>query len=235
MKISSVTHAGLVRKQNEDCLLVKEYGNGTALLAVADGMGGHAGGECAARIAIDSMERLDPDHEDVEEHLTEAIKTANSRMMEISSRNMNLRDMGTTLTVALVRNQVVHWAHVGDSRLYLFREKCLVQLTDDHTYPGLLCRAGEISKEESRTHPLSHLLMSCLGRPGYEAETGAIPLEKDDLLLLSTDGLHDLISEQSMACIIGAKSSLEDRVGALLDMALNKGGKDNITIIIAMM
>lgn len=233
MKISSVTHAGLVRERNEDCLLVKEFGNETLLLAVADGMGGHAGGECAARIAAGSLEGFDSGCEAVEFHLLESLRAANRKMMEMSAGNGNLKGMGTTLTAALVREQVVHWAHVGDSRLYLFREGYLVQVTDDHTYPGLLLRGGEISKEEARVHPLGHLLMNCLGRPSYEADTGAFRVEKNDLLLLSTDGLHDLVAEERMAFILGAKLSLEDRVSTLLDTALKKGGKDNITIILA--
>ena len=233
MNISSVTHLGLVRKRNEDCLVVKELGNQTMLLAVADGMGGHTGGEIAARIAAESLEDFDPDSREAEADLLESLEAANRKMMEISAGNGNLREMGTTLTVAFVREREVHWAHVGDSRLYLFRDGCLVQVTDDHTYPGLLLRGGEISKEEARIHPLGHLLMNCLGRPSYETDTGSFTAERNDLLLLSTDGLHDTVSDERMAWILSNGLSLSDKVVALLDAALKKGGKDNITVIAA--
>lgn len=231
MKIFSATHRGFVRKTNEDRLLVKEYVGSAALLAVADGLGGHKGGEYAAQMAISALENLDTHSPDIERDLVQLVRTANRNISEASARNPTLKKMGTTLTAALVRDGAAHWVHVGDSRLYLFREEILLQITEDHTPLGILVRGGEITKEEARRHPLHNLLRSCLGREEYEVDSGALELRTADLLLFTTDGLHDSIPEEEIVSLLKVDTSLETRVDALVEAALTAGGRDNITVV----
>ncbi|GKT09763.1 PP2C family serine/threonine-protein phosphatase [Desulforhabdus sp. TSK] len=231
MKIFSATHRGLVRKINEDRFLAKEYADGVALLAVADGLGGHEGGERAAQMAISTMENLDTHSPDIERDLVQLVRTANRDISEASARNPTLKKMGTTLTAALVRDGAAHWVHVGDSRLYLFREEILLQITEDHTPLGILVRGGEITKEEARRHPLHNLLISCLGREKYEVDSGTLKLGTADLLLFTTDGLHDGIPEEKFISLLKANVSLEAKLDDLVEAALTAGGRDNITVV----
>jgi protein phosphatase len=160
---------------------------------------------------------------------------ANRRILDASAKDMSHNGMGTTLTAAFIDGAAAHWVHVGDSRLYLFRDGVLVQVTDDHTLAGLLLGAGEISAEEARVHPARNMLMSCLGRCDFEADTGTLELLANDLLLLSTDGLHDLVPEQDIADTLGGNGSIEDKPGLLVEAALGAGGRDNITVVLVRM
>lgn len=233
MKIASATHPGLIRKNNEDRLLAREYTGGAVLLAVADGLGGHEAGERAAQMALSGLEALNVDASDMDEQLVSLVCLVNRDILEAASRNPALMKMGTTLTASLVRNGTAHWVHVGDSRLYLFRDGILVQITEDQTPLGILVRGGEITKEEARLHPLRNLLMSCLGRKEYEMDSGTLELSAGDLLLFTTDGLHDSISESSILSLLLEKQGLQARVDALVEAALAAGGRDNITLIAA--
>lgn len=178
MKVFSVTHLGLVRKNNEDRFLVKKLGNGSALVAVAHGMGGHVAGERAAEIAVETMNGFDAGSTDVDAHLVELARTANCSIKEASAKDLSLNGMGTTLTAALVAARLAHWVHVGDSRIYVFREGELAAVTEDHTIAGLLLRSGEISAEEARVHPMRKVLMSCLRGADFEMDSGTLELER---------------------------------------------------------
>ena len=232
MKSFAVTHVGLTRANNQDRYLVKEMSQGCILLAVADGMGGHSGGELAAEIVCRNLSHFDVKSEDVERELTHLAQQANREILDLAGQQITLEGMGTTLTAALVRDHVASWVHVGDSRLYLVRQGILVQITDDHTFLGIMVQDGEISAEEARVHPMRNVLLSCIGREPFKMDTGILPLESADLLVLSTDGLHDRIPEQRLASIlVRTELGLEAKLDALLNAALSAGGKDNITIV----
>jgi len=233
MRIFSATHLGLVRKVNEDRFFVKELGNGAAVVAVADGLGGHAAGERAAEIATGSIDAFDVSSQDFETQMAHLIKHANRKILEASAKDMSLNGMGTTLTAAFLEGGAAHWVHVGDSRLYLFRDGVLVQVTEDHTLAGLLLRTGGIGAEEARVHPARNMLMSCLGRCDFEADMGTLDLLANDMLLLSSDGLHNQVPEQDIADILGGNGSLEDKPDLLVEAALAAGGRDNITVVAA--
>ena len=218
---------------NEDRCLARELGNGAAMVAVADGLGGHAAGERAAEIATESLDAFDMSSQALDTHMAHLAKHANRRILEASAKDMSLNGMGATLTAAFIDGAAAHWVHVGDSRLYLFREDVLVQVTEDHTLAGLLLRIGEISVDEARIHPARNMLLSCLGRCDFEADTGTLGLLANDLLLLSTDGLHDQVSEQDIADILGRSASLKDKVDFLVEAALAAGGRDNVTVVAA--
>jgi serine/threonine protein phosphatase PrpC len=229
MKTFSVTHQGRVRDKNEDMHFVKVFDEGSALLGVFDGLGGQAAGEKASERAKESMDAFNP--YSMERHLVELMQIANRSILDMVDEVPDLRGMGTTMTIAYAGNGSVTWAHVGDSRLYVFREGKLRRITEDDTIPGLLLAEGEITKEEARVHPLKNALFECIGRGDFEANAGSFKIEKDDLLLLSTDGLHDEVSEKEMISILLLKKELEEKLEALVSAALDAGGHDNITVV----
>jgi protein phosphatase len=139
--------------------------------------------------------------------------------------------MGTTMTIVFKKGTNAYWVHVGDSRFYVYRGNKLEQITEDHTPPGFLLTDGEITKEQARIHPLRHVLFECLGYGEFEADSGTIDVMKGDLLLLSTDGLHDEVPETTIKSILGSNTGLQEKLQAFVSAALDTGGKDNITVV----
>jgi protein phosphatase len=211
--------------------LIKEFQDGSTLLGVFDGLGGQAAGEKASERARDSMEEFDPRSQSLERHLVELMQIANRSILDMVDEAPALSGMGTTVTVAYVGNGSVTWAHVGDTRLYLFREGKLERITEDDTIPGLLLAEGEIDQEEARVHPLKNVLFDCVGRGDFEAHAGRFETKNDDLLLLSTDGLHDEVPEEEMISILLLNKDLQGKLEALVSAALDAGGRDNITVV----
>lgn len=233
MMKSGLTRIGTARKNNEDRFLIKEYDSKGLLLGVADGMGGHAGGDRAAETACENLQAFDAHSERVEEQLPELVKKANHRILAAAANDVSLHGMGTTLTAAFINDHVAYWVHAGDSRLYLFRDYTLVQISDDHSYPGMLLKNGELSAEQARLHPMKNLLLNCLGGPDLEIDAGRLTLEDGDLLLLSTDGLHDWTPQEAIAAILEKREPLQEKLTLLLQAALAGGSKDDITIVAA--
>ncbi|MDP1992878.1 MAG: protein phosphatase 2C domain-containing protein [Syntrophales bacterium] len=231
MNIYSVTRQGEKRQNNEDHFLFRQYNNDTVLLAIADGMGGHAAGEVASEIAINAIKDLDPNVEAMESHLAKLLQKASLLVQKRASEDSSLEGMGTTLSVVLVRNEKAYWIHVGDTRIYLFRDGRLYQITEDHTMPQLFVKEGKITKEEARLHPLHHALLNCIGPDEYEADQGSFLVAGKDLLMLSTDGLHDALSDVDMESILGRNADLKEKVNALVSAALQAEGEDDITVI----
>jgi serine/threonine protein phosphatase PrpC len=233
MKSFAMTHKGLVKQDNQDLFLVKEFNDGSLLLAVADGLGGMVGGKRAAEMAKECLDKFNPECEAVEAHIEELMQEANRRIMETVGNEPDLEGMGTTVTAAFVTNGIVRWAHVGDSRLYLFRDDELRQITEDDTMAGFLLSEGELTKEEARIHPGSKFVFQCIGGGGeFEANTGTFMIGKGDLLLLSTDGLHDEVPEKEIVHILESQTELKEKLEALVSKALATGGKDNIAVVL---
>ena len=231
MRHYGVTHIGL-RENNEDRFLIRELEDGNILLAVADGMGGHVGGEQAAQITVQSMLAFRMRYADPQEQMVNLAQDANRKISELMQRDASLDGMGTTLTAALIGNGAVHWVHAGDSRLYLIREGVIVQVTDDHTVPGLLLQEGEISRAEAHIHPMRNVLLNCICGERFELDTGILPVSGGDLILLSTDGLHDSVPEERIISILtDSNASLRAKLNALINAALTEGGRDNITVV----
>lgn len=233
MQVCHITQCGRKREHNEDRCLFKRLDGNSILVAVADGMGGHLAGEVAAEIAISTFFEYNPFAQPVDAHLAELVQTANKRILDQASKYASHQDMGTTITAALICNGMVRWIHVGDSRLYLFRDGELVQITEDHTLLAILVRAGELSEEEARLHPLRNALLSSLGRKEFEADTGCFAIMEGDILILSTDGLFDSVPEEKIASILRCCESPEKWLESLVLAAVSNGGKDDITIILA--
>ncbi len=228
-----LTRTGVARKRNEDRFLIKEYSGKRVLLVVADGMGGHAAGDRAAEMACQGLQSFDADAGAAGAQLLGLVRQANLEMLEAARQDATVEGMGTTLTAAFVEGLTAHWVHAGDSRLYLWRDRSLVQITSDHSYPGMLLKGGELSAEEARTHPLRNLLLNCLGRPELELDAGALLLQGGELLLLSTDGLHDWIPQAAIMAVLDRPSLLEEKLQALTQAALAAGGRDDITVVAA--
>ncbi len=231
MKTCSVTHKGLVRDQNQDRFLVEEFSNGCVLLAVADGAGGETKGERAAEIAKESLANFDRDSEAIEAQFVKLMRAADQEIVEMVEEEPDLKGMGSTMTAAFVREGVVSWAHVGDSRLYLFRGGELTQITEDDTMAGFLLEEGEITKEEARSHPGRNFLFEFIGCGQFEPESGNFALQEHDLLLLTTDGLHDKITEEAIVSILRSETDLREKLETLVSTALELSGKDNVTVV----
>ena len=233
MELASETHQGLKRANNQDRHLVKDYGPKGVLLAVADGMGGEAAGDRAAQIAIDRLKNFQSTAADPLLQLQGLFKQASEDIEAQVRQNFQLSGMGTTLTTVFLHRGRAYWAHVGDSRLYLFRAGELKRLTWDHTLPDTLLKEGNITTEEARNHPAQHLLLQCIGCGRFKASTGILDLETDDILLVSSDGLHHEVPEGEIGALMTGAGELAGVLKKLVQAALNAGGRDNVTVVAA--
>jgi protein phosphatase len=212
MKSCAVKHRGLVKEDNQDLFFVKEFDDGCILMAVADGLGGMVGGKRAAETAKECLYNFNPECQAVEAHIEELMQEANRKIMETVEKEPDLE---------------------GDSRLYLFRGDELRQITEDDTMAGFLFSEGELTKEEARVHPGNKLVFQCIGGSGeFEADTGNFKIQAGDLLLFSTDGLHDEVPEEEIVSTLRSDKDLKEKLEALLSAALAAGGKDNIAVVV---
>ncbi|QTA91849.1 PP2C family protein-serine/threonine phosphatase [Desulfonema magnum] len=223
METFALTHPGYKRKHNEDHSFIKEFSDNKCLLAVADGMGGHVGGEMASRLAIDVVKDDDLSVQDIESHLGDIIRTGHSNILETVKKKPELRGMGTTLSIAYIKDGIVHWAHVGDTRLYLFHNEKLFLITKDHTIPGVLMEKKKITAEQARKHPMRHMLLRCVGCKDCEPETGSFRVEPGDTVILCSDGLYDEVSPDVMISILQKEQTSEQKLETLIDTALQYG------------
>jgi protein phosphatase len=231
MQPYAITHQGNERERNEDRYFIKQLSKNTVLLAVADGMGGEVAGELASGIAADTFSTFKLENADPIKALHMAFEATHLKIVETAAKNPNLSGMGTTLVAVVVLDQRAFWASCGDSRLYLFRQGQLHQITKDHNMPGMLLSAGEITKDQAFKHPMSNMLMRSLGGKKWQPDTGDFPVAPQDILLLSSDGLHGELSHFEIQRILMSGQNLESRCDDLLKAVLDAGGLDNITII----
>ena len=230
----ALTHRGLVREVNEDRYYVKRLGTDAMLLAMMDGMGGGPAGSAAAETMREALREYPPRASDPEKTLCDLVVAASEAILGMVRNNPALEGMGTTATATHLVNGVAHWVHVGDTRFYLLRCGELSQVTTDQTLVQVLVEEGRISGDEARTHPYNHLLDQCVGCPMCEPVTGSLRIEHGDLLLYTTDGLHDALSEDDFREImIAPHASLEDKAAAFIQAGLGTGGKDNLTVVMA--
>lgn len=240
MEVARLTDVGCQREDNEDRFGYWESADDAVfarlghVAVVADGMGGCEGGQFASDIAVKSLlEHYSSAVEaDPQQSLVEAIHLANTRVLEQARLNPALRGMGTTLTAAAIVNNHLHFAHVGDSRLYLLRGGELRTLTRDHSLVARLVETGVIRSEDADSHPQKHVLTAAVGVsdevvPDFPPQP--IPLEKSDVLLLCTDGLWGQMSEAEIAGILSSNKP-EASARALVQLAKDHGGPDNITL-----
>ena len=229
--ILSMTRKGTRKGPNEDRTLIKNYKRNVYLIAVADGMGGGPAGDLAAQIVIEKLERFDSNSYSVSEDLVKSINAANRDISEKVNQNIRLEGMGTTVSTVFNRDGLCHWAHVGDSRLYLVRGRNIKQITEDHSVPGFLLEEGKITKEEARVHPLKNLLFQGVGCGDIKVDTGTFGVTRGDMLLLATDGLHSALPEEAIAEILHSTPDLKEKLRALMTAALEANSQDDISMI----
>lgn len=240
-----LTDVGRKRKHNEDAyLLDAERG----LFVVADGMGGHAAGEVASRLTVESIQEFiagtEDDHDNTwpfgynnrysvdGNRLSTAVERANEKVMRAVVNRPELKGMGTTVVAALFDEKRATLVHVGDSRAYLYRDSELRRLTDDHSWVQEQVNAGILSEEEARSHPLKNVVTRALGGGAHVAvDLIEIPVGDGDRFLLCSDGLTGMVSDEEITAALASTRSLEQIVRGLVDLANERGGVDNITAI----
>jgi protein phosphatase len=232
---------GKVRSENQDfgILTTPEEemtaGRGSRLMIVADGMGGHRGGATASRLAGEIVKSyyLTSAGRDIPTILREALIQANSKIFQEAQTNPDLRGMGTTTSALAVRDGEGWFAHVGDSRIYLVREGEIRQLTDDHSLVASMVREGLLTTEEAENHPRRNVLQRSMG-VGEDVEIdirGPLPLKEGDTFILCSDGLHGVVKEDELKEIAGLP--LDQAADQYITKALERGGPDNVTVIVA--
>lgn len=234
------TDVGQVRSANQDSFYVDEK---TQVFLVADGMGGHAGGEIASGLCVEIIPKYIADNEDtiksckshpdqrIANTLASSINFASTKIYEKALENPKLKGMGTTATVLKIVDNYGYVAHVGDSRCYLIRCGYIYQVTNDHSLVSEQVRAGILSKEEAEQHHLRNVITRSVGYQEEEdVDTTSFELEDGDLILLCSDGLHGKVPDKEISVLIQDKGP--DAVPKLISMANDRGGEDNITGVV---
>lgn len=225
VRVGSASDIGQVREGNEDSFLVL-----APLYIVADGMGGHRGGEVASSLALETIRRL---FEARQGSLAEQVVEANRAVFERSQQDRSVAGMGTTLTAALVDGDRVHLAHVGDSRAYLLRGGDLAMLTEDHTLVHRMVMEGEITEAEAETHPHRSILTRALGvDPAIQVDELDVQMIPGDRVLLCSDGLTGMVPDGQIGEILSTTADPQEAVDALVRVANRAGGIDNITAVV---
>jgi serine/threonine protein phosphatase PrpC len=221
---------GRERDGNEDAAYA-----GPRLLAVADGMGGHAAGEVASAAAIETLKSLDADVPPGEllNVLARAVHEAGAKLHDMVEADPSLRGMGTTLTGIMWSGSQLGLVHIGDSRAYLLRDGDLFQITHDHTVVQALVDDGRITPEEAASHPQRSLLLRALGGPSAEPDLELRDARPGDRYLLCSDGLHEAVDADAITRVLAGVAEPEEAVAELVDLANQAGGPDNITCIVA--
>jgi PPM family protein phosphatase len=222
------TDTGRQRRDNEDSAFAR-----SPVFVVADGMGGAQAGEVASRIAVEAFEHGLPDSGSPEERLATRVREANAQIYERSRADRGRAGMGTTLTAAYVDDTHVAIAHVGDSRAYLFRDGTLQRLTQDHSLVDELVRRGKLTEEQAAEHPQRSIITRALGpEPDVEVDTWTYPARAGDVVLLCSDGLTSMISEERVRAILAEHDNLDEAADELIREANEAGGRDNITVVL---
>ncbi len=234
MKAYAITHIGKVRSHNEDAYYLPREGE--CFCAVADGMGGHLAGEVASALAVEIFSKNLREAARVgESALTNAVTSANRAIYEAASTDHNKRGMGTTLTALWFGEKVVYLSHVGDSRAYLLRNRALMQLSNDHSLVSELVEKGELTPKQAQNHPQRNVITRALGT-GRHVTPDIMRLDSlaDDVWLLCSDGLSNHATSPELARLMLGEDPWEKKLQKMVDLALSRGGPDNITALIAL-
>lgn len=236
MKLTGDTHIGLVRSSNQDALRYGTLDNGGVYAVVCDGMGGANGGNVASNIAVDIIvgricdgyangaSPHSPDH-----LLASAMAAANIEIFDRARSDPQYEGMGTTVVAVIVCGKNAYISHVGDSRLYLYRDNTLQQITRDHSVVQEMIESGQLTQEQARSHPRKHFITRALGVSAMEeGEFDELELEPKDTLLLCTDGLTNMVDDTTLAELLANNANID----ILLQSALDAGGTDNITTVL---
>jgi PPM family protein phosphatase len=240
MEVAGLSDVGCQRENNEDSYLYwepaddREFQRKGRLAVIADGMGGYEGGQEASRLAVETVrEGYDKVvRDDPQAALVESFAAAHQRIQAYAVQHPELHGMGTTCTAIVVRGRQLHFAHVGDSRMYLLRNSHISRLTRDHSYVGRLVESGIVRPEDAEKHPQRHILTAALGagvEVAVESGPAGMALLDADVLLLCTDGLWGVVSDTELETELNQGTAAES-CAALVKLAIQRGGPDNITI-----
>lgn len=228
ISFGSRTDIGYVRDHNEDSLIIIP-----PLFAVADGMGGHEAGEIASEITVNTLAELAPSHLDAE-GLTAAVEAANYNVMKAPRQGIGRDGMGTTLTAAMLEGERLLIAQVGDSRAYLLHKGHLQQITRDHSLMADLIEAGQITPEEARVHPNRSVITRAIGSDIHmRPDIYELNVDAGDRILLCSDGLSSMISNNAIESVMRRQSDAQHCADELVTAALENGGADNVTVVVA--
>ena len=228
MRVCQRTHQGRVRASNQDCLLVDG-----CVYGVADGMGGHQGGEPASRVAVQVLKNALHGKLPDPRALEMGMDAANRRVFDMARHDSGLSGMGTTVTLLWEDRARVLLAHVGDSRAYRLRDGQLEQITQDHSIVAELLRGKVITEEMARTHPYRNVITRAVGvDPAVTTDVIEQDKRADDVWLVCSDGLYNMVSDEELAKILSDGDDDERAADRLLELALENGGTDNISFVI---
>ncbi|MGC2171558.1 MAG: PP2C family serine/threonine-protein phosphatase [Candidatus Sulfotelmatobacter sp.] len=240
IEVASLSDLGCQRDDNEDSYLYwepaseAEFQRKGRLAVIADGMGGHEGGQEASRLAVETVREVYDQgfRDDPQAALVESFAAAHARIQSFAEQHPVFHGMGTTCTALVLRGRQLYFAHVGDSRLYLVRGARILRLTRDHSYVGRLVESGIVRAEDAEKHPQRHILTAALGAGSEVVVDGAdqgITVQDGDDLLLCTDGLWSVVSEEELQTAVRSHPPAEC-CAALVKLARQRGGPDNITL-----
>ncbi len=240
VEAAGLSDVGCQRENNEDSYLYWESADNEEFLRkgrlaiIADGMGGHEGGLEASRLAVETVRDVYDAgfRDDPQAMLIEGFAAAHVRIREYAERHPAFFGMGTTCTAVVVRGQQLYFAHIGDSRLYRMRDRRIERLTHDHSYVGRLVESGLVRAEDAEKHPQRHILTAALGaglQLDVESAPAGLHVQEGDELLLCTDGLWGVVSEEELESALRSSPPAEC-CAALVKLARSRGGPDNITL-----
>jgi len=236
MDYAYLTDPGKVREHNEDSVIIVKNHNNEYLLAVADGMGGHRGGEIASSIAISHIGKSFRDlgklgkKEDAILWIKNVVSEANVQIYKYTEENPEAAGMGTTIVMALLTEEYLLFGNIGDSSGYVYKDNQVHKITNDHTLVNLLLKSGEITEEEAKDHPRKNVLMKALGAT-TNVEMDIFDVETDvEGLFLCSDGLTNMLEDDQIAKVLNEDTTADEKVNKLIVKANNRGGTDNISV-----
>lgn len=236
MDYNYITDPGKLRSHNEDSVTVVKNGASEYLLAVADGMGGHRGGEIASSIVISHIGKRFAgmstvgNKEDAINWMKDIVSEANLQIYKYTNDNPESTGMGTTIVIALLTSDFLLFGNIGDSSGYVIKDGKLHKITVDHTLVNLLVKSGELTEEQAKDHPRKNVLMRALGS-NMKVEMDVFDVETDvDGIMLASDGLTNILSDEQIMKVLKEDKKIEERLQKLIDKCNNRGGPDNISV-----
>ena len=236
MEYAYLTDPGKVRDHNEDSVIIVKNHNNEILLAVADGMGGHRGGEIASSIVISNIGKEFKElgklgsKEDAILWIKNVVSEANVQIYKYTEENPESQGMGTTIVLAVLTNDYLLFGNIGDSSGYVYKDNAVHKITNDHTLVNLLLKSGEITEEEAKDHPRKNVLMKALGAT-TTVEMDIFDVETDvEGICLCSDGLTNMLDDEQIARVLNEETTPEEKVNKLIIKANNRGGTDNISV-----
>ncbi len=236
MEYAYLTDPGKVRDHNEDSVIITKNHNNEMLLAVADGMGGHRGGEIASSIAISNIGKKFKElgklgtKEEAILWIKNVVSEANVQIYKYTEENPESEGMGTTIVLAVLTQNYLLFGNIGDSSGYVYKDNAIHKITNDHTLVNLLVKSGEITEEEAKDHPRKNVLMKALGAT-TTVEMDIFDVETDvEGIFLCSDGLTNMLDDEQISKVLNEELSIEEKVNKLIIKANNRGGTDNVSV-----